>query len=108
MTVPVPVSATASLAAAKLPGPGATVDFSTPKRNVSQVIVVSGAITGGLVALEASHDGVSWVSHTVVDVSQGINLAVDNRYGAYRFWRSNMITPVTGAGSVTTTFMEAG
>lgn len=103
-----PVSAVTSLAAAKQAGPGATVDFSTPKRNVSQVIVVSGPITGGLVALEASQDGLNWVSHTVVDVSQGINLAVDNRYGAYRYWRSNAITQVTGGGNVTTTFMEAG
>ena len=101
----VPVSATSSLSAVKVVGPGTTVDFTSPKRNVSQVIVVSGLITGGLVAMEASQDGVNWISHTVVDVSQGINLAVDNRYGAYRYWRSNVITAVVGGGTVSTTFM---
>lgn len=104
----VPVSAVTSLSAVKGAGPGSTVDFSVPKRNVSQVIVVSGLITGGLVAMEASQDGLNWISHTVVDVSQGINLAVDNRYGAYRYWRSNVVAAVTGGGAVTTTFMEAG
>lgn len=104
----VPVSAAASLSAVKGVGPGLTVDFIAPKRNVSQVILVSGLITGGLVAMEASQDGSSWVSHTVVDVSQGINLAVDNRYGAYRYWRSSVIAAVTGGGTVSTTFMEAG
>ena len=106
MTIPVPASA--SLSAVKVAGPGATVDFDLPKRNVSQVIIVSGLITGGLVAMEASQDGVNWISHTVVDVSQGINLAVDNRYGAYRYWRSNVIAEITGGGRVSTTFMEAG
>lgn len=102
------VAGTTSLAAATLPGPGATIDFTTAKLNVSMVIVVTGTVTGGLVALEASHDGLNWVSHTVVEPMTGLNVGVDNRAGAYRYWRSNVLTEVTGGGSVATTFMEAG
>lgn len=89
-------------------GAGSAVDFLTAKLNVSMVIVTTGIITGGLVAMEASQDGLNWVSHTVIEPMTGMNHGCDNRNGAYRYWRSSILTAITGGGSVATTFMEAG
>jgi hypothetical protein len=107
MTIPVPVSALPSLSLATSVGPGATVDFVTAKLNVSMAVVVSGSITSGLVGMEASHDGAAWIPHTVIDVTTGLNQGVDNRSGAYRYWRSTVVAEIVG-GTVSATFMEAG
>lgn len=97
-----------SLAEALIAGPGTTVDFVVAKLNVSIVVIPVGVVTGGLVAMEASQDGTNWVSHTVIEPVQGVNRGIDNRYGAYRYWRANVLTEITGGGSVSATFMEAG
>lgn len=104
----IPVDAISSLTNASLVTNGATVDFTVPKRNVTTVVVTSGTITGGLVEMQASQDGLNWVSHTVVEPVQGVNYGVDSKYGAYRYWRANVIAAITGGGSVSATFMEAG
>lgn len=97
-----------SLTGAATKGAGNAVDFLTAKRVVSMVVVPSGTVTGGQVAMEASHDGTNWVVVQVVDPLQGVNRSSHVIDGAYRYWRSNLTAAITGGGSVTTTFMEAG
>lgn len=89
-------------------GEGATVDFATAKRNVSVVMIPSGTITGGVVAVEASHDGITWVSVVIMHIHlrQGAH-SHDFNSGAYRYWRASVIRDIVG-GTVSATFMEAG
>lgn len=99
---------TASLTSATT-GTGTTVDFTTAKRNVSVVMLPSGTITRGTVAIEASHDGINWVQTLVMHIAlRPGNHAHDLSHGAFRYWRANVLADITGGGSVTTTFMEAG
>lgn len=97
-----------SLTSASAVGPGSTVDFTSARRNVSMVVVTSGTITGGLVLMEVSQDGSNWVPHTVIEPLQGMNHGCDNRYGAYRYYRASVLAEITGGGTVSATFMEAG
>lgn len=102
-------TATVSLAALSVGvGAGDTVDFTTAKRVVTMVLVPTGTVTGGQVAMEASHDGTNWVTHQVMTPLDGSNSACNSTNGAYRYWRSSITSAITGGGSVTTTFMEAG
>lgn len=88
-------------------GAGTTVDFATAKRNVSAVLIPSATLTDGVVDIEASHDGVTWVKRITVHVSLRVGVtAYDFERGAYRYWRANVKSLVRG-GSVTITFMEA-
>ena len=104
----VPVSAVTSLASTKIAGPGDTVDFVAAKSQVTAVVVVTGTVTGGLVAMEASHDGVNWVYYGSTTPRTGVNQPIVTNVGAFRFWRANVLSPITGGGSVSATFMEAG
>lgn len=90
-------------------GTGTTVDFLTAKRNVSVVVLPSGAITGGTVAIEVSHDNANWIPALTMHVAlRPGNHSHDFSAGAYRYWRANIIQDITGGGNVTATFMEAG
>ena len=104
----VPVEAQASLVAKSAAGPGATVDFLAAKVQVTAMVVVTGVITGGVVAMEASHDGVNWAYYGSVNPRTGVNQPLVTNVGAFRYWRANVLAEVTGGGSVTVTFMEAG
>lgn len=98
----------ASLTNAKT-GTGVTADFVTAKRNVSVVMLPSGDITGGTVAVEVSHDGTNWVQALVMHIAlRPGNHSHDFSHGAYRYWRATVLADITGGGSVTATFMEAG
>lgn len=90
-------------------GAGTTVDFTTAKRNVAVMMIPSGTITGGAVAIEVSHDGTNWASMLVMHIAlrPGIH-SHDFSHGAYRYWRANILANITGGGSVTATLMEAG
>lgn len=101
------IVASTSLTDATSVGAGTTVDFTTAKQNVSMAIVVSGTVTGGLVAMEVSQNGTDWISHTAIEPGSGSNHGCDNRHGAYRYWRARILSAITGGGSVTVTFMEA-
>lgn len=90
-------------------GAGATVDFLTAKRNVSIVLLPTGTITGGAVAIEVSHDGTNWTRKLTMHVAlRPGNHTYDFCQGAYRYWRANIVIDITGGGSVSATFMEAG
>lgn len=95
-----------SLDAKKL-GDGATVDFLVAVRNVTMVAYTTGAITGGLVQIEASQDGVIWVPIRAVEVSSRPR-SVDLSGGAFRYWRATIQSAIVGGGTTTATFMEAG
>lgn len=87
---------------------GATVDFTTAKSIVSAVIIPALGSTDGMVVIQASQDGTNWVDMATVDILRGgVPRSYDNIIGAYRYWRSNVLTRING-GSVTVTFMEAG
>lgn len=103
-----PVAASPSLVSATT-GNGLTVDFTTAKSQVAAVVVPSGTITGGTVAVQASHDGVSWVHMVALHVAlyPGV-ISSDFSTGAYRYWRAAILQDITGGGSVSATFMEAG
>lgn len=93
----------------KVTGAGTTVDFTTAKRAVSAVVSLSGAVTSGVVAVEASHDGTVWVKKASFVVEGGRKAwSYDLPHGAYRYWRGNVLRDVAGGGTVSVTFMEAG
>ena len=104
----VPVEAQASLAAVSAAGPGTTIDFTVAKANVTAMVVVIGTVTGGTVAMEASHDGVNWVYYGSVNPRTGVNQPLVTNVGAFRYWRANILVAIVGGGSVSATFMEAG
>ena len=106
MTVPVP--AVLSLTSVTLAGPGTTVDFLVAKAQVTAVVVVTDTVTGGLVALEASHDGTNWVYYGSVKPRTGVNQPIVSNVGAFRYWRASVLSAITGGGSVSATLMEAG
>lgn len=97
-----------SLSAASAVGAGATVDFLAAKVNVTMVVIPSGTITGGLITMESSQDGTNWVTHRVMEPMTDLKMGCDGSPGVYRFWRASILTAITGGGTVTTTFMEAG
>lgn len=100
------ITAVASLDS-KVSGTGATVDFATAKRNVSAVLANTGLITGGVAGIEASQDGVTWVSMASIVIDQGRVRGYDNTTGAYRYWRAVVVDTIRGGGSLSVTFMEA-
>jgi len=93
---------------ARASGNGVTVDFATAKRNVTMVFANTGLITGGVVGVEASQDGLTWVPMASLVVDQSRVRSYDNTVGAYRYWRAVVVDAVKGGGTVTATFMEAG
>lgn len=90
-------------------GPGSSADLLVAKARVSMTVVVNGTVTGGVVALEASQDGTNWVKvNSVGPLSTGVNRFCHLPVGAYRYFRANVVTAITGGGSVSATIMEAG
>lgn len=98
----------ASLTSAASVGAGSTVDFTTAKSNIAMVVAVDGTVTGGVIAFEVSHDGVGWAKFIAISMNAGSNQAVGLDVGAYRYVRARIVSAITGGGSVTATFMEAG
>jgi hypothetical protein len=91
----------------KVSGAGTTVDFTDAKSKVTMVLVPSGAITAGVIAMEASQDGTNWVTVHIFDPVIAANQFYSIENGAFRYWRANVASTVTGGGSVTATVMEA-
>lgn len=88
-------------------GTGTTVDFTTAKKTVSVVIVVSGTISSGVLLVEASQDSVNWVPLATVAIDEGRNRGLNFTGQAYRYWRGRVVTDVAGGGRIGVTFMEA-
>jgi hypothetical protein len=100
--------ASGSLTTATAAGPGSTIDFTTAVSTASMILVSNGTITGGVVSVEASHDGTNWVKLDAYSPQTGFNQAFYQKGGGFRYWRANIIADIEGGGSVTATFMEAG
>lgn len=87
-------------------GAGTTIDLTDAKSKVSFVLIPTGTITAGTVALQASQDNTNWVTLYVFDAKRSGNQFYSNINGAFRYWRGNVLTAVEG-GTVTATLMEA-
>jgi hypothetical protein len=85
---------------------GTTVDFAAAKRNVTMIAFPTGTVTGGVVSMDASHDGTNWVTIAVLTV-ESRPVAFSSQLGAYRYWRASVVDSIKGGGSASATFMEA-
>lgn len=88
-------------------GTGTTVDFTVAKSRVSAVFSVRNTVTGGVVDIQASHDGTVWVNKHSFGARQSKNMFYDNSVGAYRYWRAIVVDNIKGGGDCSVTFMEA-
>lgn len=89
-------------------GAGAAIDFTDAKSRVTMVLVPTGTITSGQVALEASHDNLNWVALYIFDARRTSVQYQTATHGAFRYYRANIIGAIVGGGSVSATLMEAG
>lgn len=96
-----------ALSAVSEAGAGSAIDLLAAVSKVSMVVAPSGTITGGAVALEASHDNTTWVQLNVTNMD-GNPRAMHGSGGAYRYWRASVVSAITGGGTVSATLMEAG
>lgn len=89
-------------------GTGATIDFGQMFSNVTMQVNVNGTVTGGIVAIDVSMDGVNFVTTSFTyPLATGANQKVSISEEAWRFARARITTPITGGGSVTV-FMSFG
>lgn len=101
--------ATTMLTNATSAGAGTTADLLTAKANVSMSVFVTGTVTGGSVALQASQDGTNWITvGSAKALRTGNQRSCQLAGGVYRFFRANIVTAITGGGTVSATLMEAG
>lgn len=91
----------------KTNGAGTTIDFTDAKARVTMVLIPTGTITGGLVQMQASQDNTNWVVVAVLDPVIRTNQFHSSSVGAFRYWRGEIVSAVTGGGSVSATLMEA-
>lgn len=90
----------------KASGDGVTVDFTSAKRAVTAVMNCRGACTGGLVEIQASHDGSVWATLDTLPCHTDRAQASVPLTGAFRYFRARIVSAVTGGGRVDVTFME--
>lgn len=102
----IPTTAASSLSGVST-GTGSTVDFTVPVSAVSMMLTKTGTVTGGLVAMEVSHDGTNWAVYESVSpsVRDADYLALTS--GAFQYFRARILSDVTGGGTVSATFMGA-
>lgn len=101
-------AATATLSAVTANATGATVDAGSASSDWSAVAVAGGSPTAGILTLELSHDGTSWVSSTVTaSVTAAGNYLLASTGRAARFARVSL-SGLTGTINLTVTMMAAG
>ena len=89
-------------------GNGTFVTFGDAKSNVTLFVQPMGTVTGGVVDLEASHDGTNWVViASSAALATGVNQYIALSGGAFLWFRGTVSEDVTGGGSVTATLMYA-
>ena len=87
-------------------GTGTTVDFAVARSNVTLFVQPNGTVTGGVVAMQASQDGVNWVRLAAsAQLATGSNQFISLTGGAFRWFRGVVTETVTGGGTVTATLM---
>ena len=92
-------------------GAGRSADFGLPVNDISLAIIVNGTVTGGMVSLDVSHNGVDFILFS--DVGDPITTAEGNQKltasgESWRYARARITSPITGGGSVTCTVMGGG
>lgn len=89
-------------------GTGVTVDFLNAKSNVTMMVRVNGVATGGVVALQGSHDNTNWVTLASSGAfATGVNQYLSLTGGAFRWFRGLITENVAGGGNITCTLMFA-
>jgi hypothetical protein len=96
-----------TVAGASAAGAGTTIDFLTARSSVSMAVIPLSTVSGGIVAMEASQDNTNWVAVYIFDLGVGGNQFYSVTNGAFRYWRGNVHSAVTGGGTVRVTLMEA-
>lgn len=100
-------TSTVTINALTAAGPGLVVDFGSAKANISCVFATTAGITAGAVALEVSHDNITWFrtgSPVTLTASTVSNIAISGN--AFRYARGAITTTVTG-GTVSATLMAS-
>lgn len=89
-------------------GNGTAVTFGSARSNVTLFIQPVGTVTGGVVDLQGSQDGVNWVKLASSSaLATGVNQYLSVTNGAFLWFRGVVSTAVTGGGSVNATLMYA-
>jgi hypothetical protein len=84
---------------------GTTVDFGTPRSNISLMIVVGAGVSGGVIDLQVSHNGNDWVKvNSSTALAASTNQSLTATGVAFRYARAVTSTNVAG-GNVTVTAM---
>jgi hypothetical protein len=88
-------------------GPGVVVDFGSAKANISCVFATTAGISAGAVALEVSHDNISYfrtAAPVTLTASAVSNIVISSN--AFRYARGAITTTVVG-GTVSATLMAS-
>lgn len=97
------VGAGASITAATGAITGTTVNFATPKRNISLAIIVGAGVSGGVIDLQVSQDGNNWIKHSSSSaLVASTNQILTAANVAFQYARAVTSTNVAG-GNVTVT-----
>lgn len=107
----------ASLSGVSATGPGLAMDNVGVRNNHSVVVTTSAGVSGGVVNLEGSQDGVNWVkllpTTGTAPLTQVTVSAANTTYlgiaqlSPFRFLRANITTIITG-GTITAWVASAG
>lgn len=90
-------------------GTGTTVDLDVARSQISMIVIVTGTILTGSVALDVSQNGTNWVqAGTASSLASNANSQFTVAGGAWRFARARVAANITGGATVTATIMEAG
>ena len=99
-----------TLDAATAIGPGATADFGSAQTHITLHVVPAGVLAGGVVSLQVSMDGTTWVAYSNTGVLTGsfggsIGPALEAA-GSFRYARANVDVTIIG-GTVSAWLMAS-
>ena len=82
---------------------GNTVNFNTPKANISLAIIVGAGVSGGVIDLQVSQNGTDWIKHSSSTALAALTNQILTASGvAFQYARAVTSTNVAG-GNVTVT-----
>jgi hypothetical protein len=101
-----------SLSAVSVTGPGAVLDNTGVRNNHSMFVTTSAGVSGGVVALQGSQDGVNFVnlpgtSTITTSAANTTSIVSPTSLIPVRYLRANITTAITG-GTVTAYIASAG
>jgi len=89
-------------------GTGTAVDFGRAQSNITMAVLVTGTVTGGVVALDVSQDAANWIQFQTNNLATNTNSKIAASSEAWRYARGRVTTNVTGGATVTCTLMSGG